>query len=112
MTQTNFVKTYPQFYDIFSFEGMMHDAFDGGILYQNVTILEDLVIPGYRKIVKGEEFECVEFMFHDSDSNGPTITFANYQSCEMANSNGTISHDLDTTVTLPLSVLAPYCVWK
>lgn len=51
------------FFNIFNYNHMMHDAIDGGLVYECIDITRDLCTASGLKLWKGDSYEACWFLF-------------------------------------------------
>jgi hypothetical protein len=91
------------FYDIFLFGGLLFDAFDGGMKFECIDIIQDLNLGEYGQLKAGTQFECVELLFGDKHGAEPLLIFADYPN------DG--EPDPNTVIRIPLHIIAEHCKW-
>jgi hypothetical protein len=91
------------FYRVFKSDEPMFDAIDGGITFECVVILRDIVTKNGYKLTKGQTFESVYFYFAIAE-----FAFCNWQ--EVPADSGHMFPD-KTSLSIPQSELAPFLHW-
>lgn len=92
------------FYHIFDFNHLMHDAIDGGLVYDNCKITKDInTVSGELK--EGQEFHQVNFYF-----NKQAFHFINWKLDLTPGGNGQYIPN-ETSVLIPQAEISKYLVW-
>lgn len=93
-----------EFFNIFKYSHMMHDAIDGGLTYEDCEIIRDIQT-SVGKLNKGDRFESIYFMFSEK-----TFEFCNWK--EDPNPPHLCSVPDESSMYVPQSDLASYCHWE
>lgn len=91
------------FFDVFQFSHLMHDAIDGGLVYEGITILRDIETSSGLKLKQGDYYESLWFLFATME-----FQFINWEP-KFPNAAEYIPDD--SSVFIPQSELAPFLVW-
>jgi len=91
------------FFGIFSFYGMMHDAADYFIQYEDIEIENDIDFGVHGKLVKGQRFENV----HNCLDTG-MFEFLNWELKDDAK----VWNPDSSSVYIPQSELAVHCFYR
>lgn len=95
-----------QFFTIFSFGHHMHDAIDGGIVYEQITILKDVITSNGFSLKAGTEYEAVWFLLDKQ-----VFQFIDWKRPVDPSKDTTWNPDPQTFVEIPQKELAPFCKW-
>lgn len=101
----NYTCNDTSFFDIFSFHNIMHDAIDGGIIYEGIDILRDIPELG---LVKDSSYDQVNFLFHSKELDCPILYFITWG---VATSNGVVNPIPELSRQVKLSDIASFCKW-
>jgi hypothetical protein len=90
------------FFYIFDYSHMMHDAIDGGLVYECCDVTKDITTARGFKLKKGQHYEAVWFLFEKS-----LFQFIDW----VPGDDGTYIPNPKTLIEIPQLELAPFLKW-
>ncbi len=96
------------FFRIFEFSHLMHSAIDYGIVYELITITQNIITASGYELRIDDQYHQMIFSFKDQ-----TFTFASYESVEEYDRRGSKDGILQYSkvIVIPQAELAPFLVW-